>query len=67
MPDAPIGVNSVRMLVYLGFDADGKPVTETKFEDRIVNAHPVRVKAFEVLLHWDVDFPLPKSAKYARI
>jgi hypothetical protein len=31
------------------------------FKSSLVRQHPVRVKAFEVLLHWDVDAPLPKS------
>jgi hypothetical protein len=30
------------------------------FENSFVRQHPVRVKAFEVLLHWGVDTPLPK-------
>jgi prevent-host-death family protein len=30
-------------------------------ESSLVLQHPVRVKAFEVLLHWEVDAPLPKS------
>jgi hypothetical protein len=31
------------------------------FESSLVPQHPVRVKAFEVLLHWHVDAPLPKA------
>src|SRR5262245_19404218 len=29
------------------------------FQGSLVRQHPVRVKAFEVLLHWDVDAPVP--------
>jgi hypothetical protein len=32
------------------------------FEPSFVPPHPVRVKAFEVLLHWGLDAPLPKPA-----
>jgi hypothetical protein len=32
-----------------------------KFESSLVAQYPVRVKAFEVLLHWNVDAALPKS------
>lgn len=31
------------------------------FQSSLIWQHPVRVKAFEVLLHWRVDAPLPKA------
>jgi hypothetical protein len=33
------------------------------FESGFVPQYPVRVKAYEVLLHWGVEVPLPKSAQ----
>jgi hypothetical protein len=33
------------------------------YEGSLVPQYPVRVKAYEVLLHWGVEVPLPKSAQ----
>src|SRR5207302_1445206 len=52
------GVNALR---YLKSDANAELLLAVLQSD--VSAQPVRTKAYEVLLHWGVAVPLPRSAR----